>query len=154
MVNVKKSHGSGMEHLGLPRYLGIAFVPMLYTGEALLTAHHCVVIAISSLSSPTTSQILGNPQTFDSWRCSCTAFIYPITQFSPLVASPGEKKDLLRTDIRLTVLVHVTRACVFVAMAATFCSHSTACVYVDVIHYLQTLESIPSAAVYIWAASL
>lgn len=120
---------------------------MLSMGEALLTAHRSVIIVIASLSLSPTSPILGKPQNFDPWRCSCTAVIYPVTPFSPLVASTGEEKDLLRTANRVTVLVCVTRVCVFAVTAARFCSHSTVCVYVDVIHYLQTLEPIPCAAV-------
>lgn len=114
--------------------------------------HYSVIVVIYSFSSSPSSW--ENPQNFDSWRCSCTALIYYITPFSLLVASPGEEKGLLCTANRVTVLIHVTSACVFVVMAARFCSHSTVWVYVDVIHYLQTLEPIPCAAVCTRAASL
>jgi len=80
--------------------------------------------------------------------------IYPVAPFSPLVASPGEEKGLLHTANKVTVLICVTRACIIVVMAARVCSHSTVCAYMDVIHYLQTLEPIPCAAVCTRAVSL
>lgn len=74
------------------------------------------------------------------------------TIFSSFVL-PWKRENLIYTANVVTGLVHVARTCVFVVVAARFCSHSTVCVYVDVIHYLQTSEPIPCATVCIWAAS-
>lgn len=150
------NHGQGLEGLGLPKVLGISFVTMLSMVEVLIYwIHHSVLVVIASLSSSPTYHILGKPQTFLFWRCFHAALIYPITLFSSLVASLGEKKKvLLCTDNRVAVLAHVTKAHIFVVMAATFCSHSTVCVYVDVIHHLQTLEPTPCPAACTQNASL
>jgi len=43
---VRKSHGSDREGLGLPRDLGIDFVPMLSMAEALLAAQRSVIVVI------------------------------------------------------------------------------------------------------------